>query len=172
MKNAISKVLIIVFLVLFSAAAGLADYLAVPACAFHSYNTDATDYTHVATYSSSRYIYALAMPDDDGYCYAPVNLPQGVRISGIVVFAWDNHASANIEVALQRHYQLSDAPQQTLFSVATSGNAAAVYSWGDWALDAGTRIVNNNNYQYTLRLRFMAATEQLRCYGVKVIYTY
>ena len=141
-------------------------------CAFHGYNTDATDITHVATFSNSKYIYALAMPDDDGYCYAPVNLPQGAKIGGIVVYAWDNDFSANIEVALQKHYQLSDGSPQILFSVATSGYTAGVLSWGDWTLDTGSRTVNNNNWEYSLRLRFQAATDQLRCYGVKIAYTF
>ncbi len=172
MRNTVSRTFFLVFLLLFSAAVGMADYLTVPACAFHGWNTDASSIYFVATASNVQYIYTLTQPGDAGYCYAPVNLPQGVRIDGIVLYYLDNDISANIEVKLQRHYQLTQDAYKTLFTVTTSGAGNWISSLGDWTLDDGTRLVNNNSYQYSLRLQFQAATDQLKCCGVKIIYHY
>jgi len=117
-------------------------------------------------------IYTLTQPGDAGYCYAPVSLPQGVRIDGIVLYYLDNEISANIEIKLQRHYQPTQDAYKTLFTVTTSGAGNWISSLGDWTLDDGTRLVNNNSYQYSLRLQFQAATDQLKCFGVKIVYHY
>jgi hypothetical protein len=172
MKKTMSRAFVFVFLLLLSAMIGLADYLVVPACAFHSWNTDPSSIYFVTTYKNVQYIYTQTQPGDAGYCYAPVNLPQGVRIDGIVLFYLDNSAGANIEVKLQRHYQAVADAYVTLFSVTTSGAASGVRSLADYSLDGGMRLVNNNGWQYSLRLQFQAASEQLRCFGVKIVYHY
>lgn len=171
MRNTISKVFCLVFLLLFAAAAGQADYLTVPACAFHGYYTDPSSVYFVATSSNAQWIYTLTQPGDAGYCYAPVNLPQGARISGIILYYLDNDAGANIEVRLQKHTQSVLDSYKTLFSVTTYGASNWINTLGDWTLNEGTRIVGNNGFQYCLRLQFQAATDQLKCFGVKIIYT-
>jgi len=172
MRNTMSRTFFFVFLLLFSAAVGMADYLTVPAVAFHGWNTDASSVYFVATESNAQWIYTLTQPGDAGYCYAPVNLPQGVKIDGIVLYYLDNDGGANIEVKLQKQYQPVLDSYKTLFTVTTYGAANWVSSLSDWTLDDGTRTVNNNAYQYCLRLQFQAATDQLKCFGVKIVYHY
>jgi hypothetical protein len=170
MKNTMGRAFFLVFLFLVSAVVGLADYLTVPACAFHGWNTDSSSIYFVATASNVQYIYTLAQPGDAGYCYAPVNLPQGAKIDGIVLYYLDNDAGANVEAKLQRHYQATADAYVTLFTATSYGASNWVNSVADYSLDAGTRTVNNNGWQYSVRLQFQAATDQLKCFGVKIIY--
>ncbi|MBP1767218.1 MAG: hypothetical protein H6P98_1333 [Candidatus Aminicenantes bacterium] len=170
MKNSVSRMCFFVCLLFLSAAVGMADYLTVPACAFHGYYTDASSAYFVATYTNVQYIYTLTQPGDAGYCFAPVNLPQGARIDGIVLYYMDNDGGANIEAKLQRHYQATADAYVTLFTATSYGASNWVNSLADYSLDGGTRLVNNNSFQYSLRLQFGAATDQLRCYGVKIVY--
>jgi hypothetical protein len=170
MRNTLSKAFFLVFLLLLSAAIGQADFLVVPAAAFHSYVTEPSDLNYVTTECNSRWIFTKTQPPG-GYCYAPVNLPDGVRIDGIVLFFRDNHGVSGIELQLFKNYQLNETISASLFSVKTSGQSTEVQSLGDWTIDEGTRIVNNNSFQYTLRIKFGAASEELKCFGAKIKYT-
>jgi hypothetical protein len=168
MKNSVSRCLFFVFLLLFSAAMVRADYLTIPAAAFHGWYTDSSSVYFVGTACNNRYIYTLVQPGDAGFCYAPVSLPNGATINGIMLFYWDNDINGDIEVLLQSNAPTTDA-YHTLFSTKTSGAYAGIQYKGDWSLDGGSRIVNSN-FQYTLRLQFGVASTELKCYGVRIIY--
>jgi hypothetical protein len=173
MKNTLGRSFVFVFLFILTVVISMADVLTVPAAAFHSYSTYPSDIYFVATSCNSRWIYTLTQPDAAGYLYAPVNLPEGVRIDGITLYCRDNHASADIWLLLQKNSQQNETVTVTLFSVSSSGQSTAMQHLNDWTVDGGaSRLVANNSYQYTLRIQFGAASEELKCFGAKITYHY
>jgi hypothetical protein len=169
MRNTVSRAFFLVVLLFFSVGIGRADWLVIPAPAFHSYYTDPDSNLFVATTCTSSYIYTLRQPTGGGFLYAPVNLPHGVKIQGIVFFYLDNDAGGDIKATLGR-VQLSTGTYQQLFQALSGGVANWIIAAGDWSLDGGSRVVNNYGYQYALRLDFGVHSDQLRCYGVRIIY--
>lgn len=167
MRKKLLGTFFLVFLLFISAGISMADFLAVPASAFRGWVTDPGSIYFVGVRSNSRWIYTETQPGDSGYCYAAVNLPHGVRIDNLILFYRDNHATADIECALFKNYQIGDISEE-LFKVKTSGQSTSIQYLGDWTLNQGVRYINNNTHQYTIRIQFEAASSNLKCYGVQV----
>lgn len=169
MRKKMLKTFFLVSLLLIATGIGLADFLTIPATAFRPWNTDTGGIYYVGIYSNNRYVYTKEQAGTSGYLYAPVYLPHGVRIDNMILFYYDNHATADIVCRLVKNYQLSDNAEY-LFTAESSGAMDSIQYTGDWTLDQGNRFINNNSHQYVVRVQLEAASSNLKLYGVQIRY--
>ena len=72
--------------------------------------------------------YVHAGGSGDNTLWAPLDIPDGAKLTEMRVFFWDSHAAKNIEVKVT-YYQDDDVPTTTdLYTVTSSGSSSAYRS--------------------------------------------
>ncbi|MCH8836764.1 MAG: ThiF family adenylyltransferase [Candidatus Marinimicrobia bacterium] len=107
--------------------------------------------------------------------YANVDLPDGVTVTGLTAWLYDNHASAYVAVYLRREPLSSlGGSQQTLAQVATTaaGASATLYELTDVSIS--TAVIDNSTYKYSLKFyspNASTATSNARLHSVRIKYS-
>jgi hypothetical protein len=152
-----------IFLVFLSPLMAHADSVIVGAIKFVPLNASQDFYRDIAV----LYNYAGS---SGGIFLAPVDLPDGVRITSVVLFYRDNSSSENISVMLQKRNLYSN---DTIFMAGwdSSGSSSGVQTHKISPI-AGGSIVNNSGYAYAIRLNLsdLSVTNAMSVYGVKINY--
>jgi hypothetical protein len=101
--------------------------------------------------------------------FAPVHLPEDVRIKKVVIYYKDEHATSNLFVTLYRcnNYTLSSS---ILCDWNSSGFATGWQqhtAYANWAFNK----VKNGGYHYVIRINFNSdSTNEVILYAIKIIY--
>jgi len=106
-----------------------------------------------------------------GVFYAPVKLPEGAKITSVVLFYKDDSSSGNIEINLWKKniYTLDNTMMATWTS---SADTAAVPLIHKLSPIYGGNSVNNGGYFYIVRIQFSdpGAFADCMLYAVKIMY--
>jgi hypothetical protein len=156
----LSLIMCLVFLFSFAASVGYADYLFVPARAFHA---DADDVAY------DSYETRIWKDDSTGYLVAPVYLPQGAVVDGVFLFYRDS-GTGYISCVFMRTNPDANT-YQSQFPITTSGDTGDGHAVS-WAVTNGTRTINHAVFAYYLRLYFYVSDDasNYRVYGVRIHY--
>jgi hypothetical protein len=101
------------------------------------------------------------------YFYAPIHLPNGVRLKRVVLFFHDSGSGfllLNVIRDNKYNFYSEDVIGFTLTS-GTPGNSTLT-AGANWAYN----LINNNGYTYTLMIHFNESGSEYKFYGAKVIY--
>jgi hypothetical protein len=109
------------------------------------------------------------------YMHAPVNLPDGARITSFVFYYYDNHDPGRMSASLVRN-NYPNAGSRTYLASASSPSgvvAGSHYSYSSSTLPT-PEVVDNGRYNYEIEVYWSAASTEangLRLMGVKVVYS-
>jgi hypothetical protein len=103
------------------------------------------------------------------YYFAPVALPQGVRITSVVVFYEDEHVTTNFRVQMWRK-NMYTALGQSMCQWTSSSSTPGVKNHKISPISYG--IVNNGGYTYYLIVNFTASSNQddIQIHGIRINY--
>jgi hypothetical protein len=124
-----------------------------------------TPFDHTSQYVSNENFLQYTPTTGTGYFHAPFQLPQGVEITKILVY-WYDDGPNDIEFHL------------TMSSMGTSWTMSTLYSSGNAGFgqtsssDIMGNIINNNRLTYTLVIHLPPATETYLFYGAFIEYAY
>ncbi len=151
-------------------------YLNIPASAFVS--TGGSD----EQWRYSYYPYAYLYGTGTAYPYsvsavAPVQLPQGARVTEFAAFYSDDHPVNGlvIQSTLQRQRLLNTSPDIGMAYVYANVNvdSSSIYKESDEVINYP--IINNESYQYQIQVDFEnrggVAGNSIRFYGARIEYT-
>jgi hypothetical protein len=103
------------------------------------------------------------------YFYAPIHLPDGVRIKRIVVFYGDNDATENVGFYLFRENMYNGAYGGIISDTTSSGAVTGrrtLTAYANWT----NNLISNGGYTYSFTVYFSDLAPSLYFYGVKIIY--
>jgi hypothetical protein len=130
-----------------------------------------------AGYDTEAYFYRLAyLAVYPGSTYrgfsAPINLPDGARVTSVVIFYKDNSSEYNIIVNMLRHNVYhNDASFQNMANFSSSSSTDTWQSVKINPISYGS--INNGGYTYTMGVYFTGAPafyQDLAVKAVKIIY--
>jgi hypothetical protein len=137
------------------------QYLMIGAADFIPHQDQADYYLH------AEGLYAQSA-DTVKYYYAPLHLPEGVRIKRVVLFFYDN-SSGNLQLSVYRNNKYTGGQDYIIGLTYTSGTPgdSTLTAYANWAYN----LISNGGYSYVLRIHFTTADgSALKFYGAKVIY--
>ncbi|MCL5256441.1 MAG: hypothetical protein M1319_01420 [Chloroflexi bacterium] len=138
-------------------ATGTLHTLSVPPSAFTPWNS-AVSYENHSTY--------LRLVGNAGAFTAPVYLPQGAKVTKLVVYCLDNDAAAGCQVVLGRTAVNSAVPEW--LARVNSSDSATVQKLMDNTIVHPT--INNGSYSYYLD--FSVSGTSFLLYSIKIVYYY
>jgi hypothetical protein len=101
--------------------------------------------------------------------FAPVHLPNNVRIKRVVIYYKDEHATSNIFVTLYRcnTYTLDSNILCDWNSSGTTSGWQQHTAYANWSFNE----VQNGGYHYVFRINFNSdSTNEVMLYAIKIIY--
>ena len=107
----------------------------------------------------------------DPYMHAPINLPDGAQITGLVFYYYDNHNPGYMTANLIRNNDPGTGSRTSLASANSPFGvvAGSHYSYSSYPLST-PEVVDNARYNYEIEVYWSAASTELRLMGVKVVY--
>lgn len=163
MKN--KQIIIFCFFIIAETSALHADFVCIPASAFHQGDNGSASYE----ISADGYIYCPITPTT---LFARVVLPHDTWIKNIRVFYYDNDISNDISVYLDRVDFHIYPTKYTIFSVSSDSSSPNMRFMIDSSVTPplkGWRGVGNDSYQMFLRLDLAGGSDH-RLYGVTIEY--
>jgi len=146
-------------LILFSGT-GRADHLFIPHTAFNGSNYDTTylTYNHYTRMQSQ------------GFLVAPVYLPQGAVVNGVILF-FEDKGPGYIACNLVR-VNPDAGTERFQFPIQSDGSTAGIRHEANWAVTQGTRTVNHAVFSYYVRIQFSFTDNfsNYALYGVRIHY--
>lgn len=143
------------------------NFLAVNYVAFHS--TDADEHSFVFNTSGQPYKFFRGGNGNFGYASAPIYLPDGVVITKMTAYTYDNSSTEFLRLRiLETPYGGSNS---LVANVETTG---AFQSTDVQELESGALNITIDNSLKSYQLRFSSSnsnTSDIRLYGVKIEYT-
>jgi len=124
--------------------------------------------------AASIYIESWSI-DTSFYFFAPVQLPEGAKISSMVVFFMDNQPDCAIKVELFRQNRYGGT-QDTIIPVWTTTDDSATYRTHKLTnVDYSYNKILNNSCTYHVKVRFYTGESvpdwsALKLYGIKIFY--
>jgi hypothetical protein len=117
---------------------------------------------------NSAYLY----PSGAGqYCgIAPVPLPNGVTITAMTVYVYDNEAG-NLSVWLYPKQYQTTTSASAMASVALSANSTSIRALTDVTIGSTGNPVNTSKFAYHLGVCLFGTTSNLRFYSAEIFYT-
>jgi hypothetical protein len=101
------------------------------------------------------------------YFYAPIDLPDGVRLKRVVLFFHDS-GTGYVQLTVYRNNKYTGGQDYVVSSTSSSGTP------GDSSLSAGANwaynLISNNGYSYSLRIYFSEAGSAYKFIGARVVY--
>ena len=100
------------------------------------------------------------------YFYAPVHLPDGAKITRVLISYYDNSASS-IEVSMFR-MNIWGGNSQQMFSSSTTGEADYMRKDTVVGSTISYKWINGKKYIYSCRVYFSSGGSNLKLYAVKI----
>jgi len=125
--------------------------------------------------SLSGYVYYNAGSAANCDAFMPINLPQGRSLTGLSCTVFDNDPTGtnDVDFAALRRTSLLTGVSVNVFQTAGSTNSPVIQQLVDSTPGAGTAVIDNDNYAYSLRVRIdesAAVVTNIRAYGCSVTY--
>jgi hypothetical protein len=104
------------------------------------------------------------------YFIAPAHLPDGAKVTSIVVFYYDSDATADILIQMLKSNVYTSSPT-IMGEWESDGTTGGLGSHKIFPILGGNTI-NNGGYAYSIIVRFLnhAADDAVRLYNVKINY--
>jgi len=122
-----------------------------------------------ASYGST--LYALAIPGGGFSFKLPLDLPNGVQVTSIMVYFVDNNSTYNMSFQLYR-INPATAAQVELDSISTSGMPTSPDVQYVTVTGTPITVINNVDYAYTIRYAPVIVGSSHAISGVRVGYQY
>ena len=125
--------------------------------------------------SLSGYVYYNVGSGATCNAFMPVNLPQGRSLTGLSCTVFDNDPTGtnDVDFAALRRTSLTTGLSGAVFQTANSIDSTNIQQISDATPSAGTAVIDNSNYAYSLQVRLdesAAGVIDIRAYGCSVTY--
>lgn len=160
----------------------MTGYLSIPGSAFvpnglgiQSYETDVTGgLTHLGFWVIAAGGETFSRDTDPGKYFAPVNLPQGAKVTKVVAY-WEDYNSGNAQINLYNRELTASGSGTNMVGLSTSGTSGTFSSSQTTSISEPT--IDNSTHIYTLAFDSPASEtgappKPINFYGVVIEYTY
>ena len=124
--------------------------------------------------SSAGYTYYNTGSGAGCDAFMPINLPQGRSLISLSCTVLDNDAAGNnVDYGALRRTSLTTGTTDSVFQTSGSANSANIQELSDVTPAAGTAVIDNSSYAYSLRVRIdvsAAGVTDIRAYSCSVTY--